>query len=152
MGKVEKIMKKPFLVKAAYFLYIILFLKDFIYSFLERGEGREKEGQKHQCEVASHVLPTGDLACNPGPKPPSTEQPDQCPCCRRATKPKSTDSEQHLPSPCAQSPAEPTGSQGGRQNTQQRGAAGLGDTAFPGKTPPSRGLNYPIAAPRAPSI
>ena len=25
----------------------------------------EKEGKKHQCVVASHVPPTGDLACNP---------------------------------------------------------------------------------------
>ena len=71
--------------------------------------------------------------------------------CGRTT-PKSTGSEQLLPSPCAQSPAGPTGSLGGRQNTQQRGAAGLGETAFPGKTRPSRGLNYFIAAPRAPSI
>ena len=46
----------------------------------------------------------------------------------------------------------PTGSLGLRQNTQQRGAAGLGKNAFPGKTQPSRGLNYPIAAPRDPSI
>ena len=34
------------------------------YLFLERGEGREKE-EKHQCVVASHTLPTGDLAHNP---------------------------------------------------------------------------------------
>ena len=40
------------------------FFKDFIYLFLERGEGRERE--KHQCVVASPVPPTGDLACNPG--------------------------------------------------------------------------------------
>ena len=43
-----------------------LFLKDFIYLFLERGEGREEEGEKHQCVVASCTPPTGDLACNPG--------------------------------------------------------------------------------------
>ena len=29
------------------------FFKDLIYLFLERGEGREKEGEKHQCVVAS---------------------------------------------------------------------------------------------------
>ena len=34
--------------------------------FLERREGREKEGEKHQCVVASCALPTGDLARNPG--------------------------------------------------------------------------------------
>ena len=38
--------------------------KDFIYLFLERGEGREEE--KHQYVVASHVAPIGDLAHNPG--------------------------------------------------------------------------------------
>ena len=30
------------------------------------GEGKEKEGEKHQCVVASHVPPTRELACNPG--------------------------------------------------------------------------------------
>ena len=42
------------------------FFKQLIYLFLERGEGREKEREKYQCVVASHVAPTGDLACNPG--------------------------------------------------------------------------------------
>ena len=31
------------------------FLKDYIYLFLDKGEGREKEGEEHQCVVASHV-------------------------------------------------------------------------------------------------
>ena len=39
--------------------------KDFIY-FLERGREGEREGEKHQCVVASHMPPTGDLAHNPG--------------------------------------------------------------------------------------
>ena len=34
--------------------------------FLESGEGKEEEGEKHQCVVASHAPPTGDLAQNPG--------------------------------------------------------------------------------------
>ena len=34
--------------------------------FLEREEGREKEGEKHQYVVASCMPPTGDLAHNPG--------------------------------------------------------------------------------------
>ena len=42
---------------------------------------------------------------------------------------------EHLPpSPCAQSPEGPTLPLGGRQNAQQRGAAGLGETAVPRKT------------------
>ena len=59
-------------LKTIYFKYLIfsfvffLFL-NFIYLFLERGEGREKDREEnHQCVVASHVPPTGDLACYPG--------------------------------------------------------------------------------------
>ena len=33
------------------------FFKDFIYLFLERGREGEREGEKHQCVVASHALP-----------------------------------------------------------------------------------------------
>ena len=43
-----------------------LFFKDFMFLFLERAEGKEKEREKHQCVVASCLPPTGDLACNPG--------------------------------------------------------------------------------------
>ena len=42
------------------------FFKDFIYLFLERGREGERKGEKHQCVVASHVAPTGDLVCDPG--------------------------------------------------------------------------------------
>ena len=49
-----------------------LFFKDFIYLFLERGEGREKDRErnidvqeKHQL-VDSHMPQTEDLACNQG--------------------------------------------------------------------------------------
>ena len=37
----------------------------FIY-FRERGREGEREGEKHQCVVASCMPPTGDLARNPG--------------------------------------------------------------------------------------
>ena len=37
----------------------------FVY-FLERRREGERERQKHQCVVASHAPPTGDLAFNPG--------------------------------------------------------------------------------------
>ena len=36
------------------------FLKDFIYLFLERGREGEKEEEKHQFVVASHMAPLGD--------------------------------------------------------------------------------------------
>ena len=44
------------------FSFHFYFFKDFIYLFLERG----RKGEKHQCVVASHTPPNGDLACNPG--------------------------------------------------------------------------------------
>ena len=49
-----------------YFLFQELSKKDFIYLFLERGREGEREGEKPQCVVASHIPPTGDLACSPG--------------------------------------------------------------------------------------
>ena len=42
-----------------------LFFKDFIYLFLERGEGRERGRETSMCGCPSHA-PPGDLACNPG--------------------------------------------------------------------------------------
>ena len=41
------------------------FLK-ILFIFRQRGREGEREGEKHQCVVASLVPPTGDLACNPG--------------------------------------------------------------------------------------
>ena len=43
-----------------FFIFIYLFFKDFVYFFSKREE------EKHQCVVASHMPPTGDLARNPG--------------------------------------------------------------------------------------
>ena len=57
-------MKGQYYVKF-FSIVFFLFFKDFIYVFLERREGIEKEREKHQCVVASHMAPTGDLACNP---------------------------------------------------------------------------------------
>ena len=37
----------------------------YLFIFRERREG-EREGEKHQCVVASHAPLTGDLARNPG--------------------------------------------------------------------------------------
>ena len=84
------------------------------------------------------VPPTGpQLRSTPTPQAHSCRsppQPDKLPGCQQGTTPKSTFSEQLLPSPSAQSPAGPTGSLGGRQNARQRGPAGLRETAVPGKT------------------
>ena len=43
---------------------IILFI--YLFTFRERGREEEREGEKHQCVVASCTPPTGDLAHNPG--------------------------------------------------------------------------------------
>ena len=64
----------------------------------------------------------------------SAMQPHKWPGCLLRTTPKSTGSEQLPPSHCSQSPAGPTRSLRGRQNAQQRGAAGLGEIPVPGKT------------------
>ena len=37
-----------------------------MYLFRERGREGEREGEKHQCVVASCAPCTGDLACTPG--------------------------------------------------------------------------------------
>ena len=50
--------------------FLLKHFKDFIYVFLERGEGREKEWERNinvweiHWSVASHTTPTGDLAHN----------------------------------------------------------------------------------------
>ena len=38
------------------------FFKDFVHLFLERGREEEREREKYQCVVASHMVPTEDLA------------------------------------------------------------------------------------------
>ena len=44
-----------------------MFFKRFYpFIFTEREREGEREGEKHQCEVASHAPPTRDLAHNPG--------------------------------------------------------------------------------------
>ena len=48
-------------------VYDHLFLKRFyLFNFRERGREGEREGEKHQCVIASHVPPTGDLGHNLG--------------------------------------------------------------------------------------
>ena len=47
-------------------MVLIYFLKIYLLIFSERGREGEREGEKHQCVVASHAPPTGDLAYNPG--------------------------------------------------------------------------------------
>ena len=50
-------------------MYYPVFKKDVLSLLLERGREGEREGEKHQCVVASCAPPTGDLACNPGMYP-----------------------------------------------------------------------------------
>ena len=60
----EDITKKTWIYNLKY--YYFFFVKILFILFLDRGEGRAKEGEKHQCVVASHTLPTGGLTHNPG--------------------------------------------------------------------------------------
>ena len=46
-----------------FFLFVFRF---YLFIFREKGREGEREGEKHQCVVASHVAPTGNLAYNPG--------------------------------------------------------------------------------------
>ena len=43
----------------------LFFLRFYSFIFRERGREGEREGEKHQCVVASYASPIGDLACNP---------------------------------------------------------------------------------------
>ena len=43
----------------------VFFLRFYLFIFRERGREGERAGEKHQCVIAPHVPPTGDLACNP---------------------------------------------------------------------------------------
>ena len=47
------------------FFSFFSFLKD-LFIFRERRKEGEREGEKHQCVVASCMPPTRDLVCNPG--------------------------------------------------------------------------------------
>ena len=47
-------------------MFLLYFLKILFIYVLERGREGEREGEKHQCVVASHAPHTGDLACNQG--------------------------------------------------------------------------------------
>ena len=42
------------------------FKRFYLFIFRDRGREEEREGEKHQCVVASCAPPTGDLAHNPG--------------------------------------------------------------------------------------
>ena len=44
----------------------LFFLRLYLFIFRERVREGEREGEKHQCVVASCMPSTGDLACNPG--------------------------------------------------------------------------------------
>ena len=48
---------------------MFVFLKKILFIFRERGKEGEREGEKHQCVVAPHAPPTGDLAHNTGMGP-----------------------------------------------------------------------------------
>ena len=67
----------PF-VKCPLFLCFVFFILNILFIFRERGWEGEREGEKHQCAVASHMPPTGGLACNPGMCPDWEWNPRPC--------------------------------------------------------------------------
>ena len=46
--------------------YIFIYWKFYFFTFREREREAEWKGEKHQCVVASHTSPPGDMAHNPG--------------------------------------------------------------------------------------
>ena len=50
----------------SFILFFFLLFKKMLFIFRERGREREREGEKHQCVVASQVPSTRDLAHHPG--------------------------------------------------------------------------------------
>ena len=61
----------------------------YLFIFKERGREEEREGEKHQCVVASQAPPTGDLAHNPGMCPDweSNQQPFDSQASTQSTEP-----------------------------------------------------------------
>ena len=49
-----------------FFLLRTFFKRFYLFIFRERGKEGRRGGEKHQCVVASHVPPTGDMAHNLG--------------------------------------------------------------------------------------
>ena len=47
-------------------LVTFFFERFYLFIFRERGKEGEREGEKRQCVVASHMAPTRDVARNPG--------------------------------------------------------------------------------------
>ena len=47
------------------FFYIYIYIRFYLFIFRERGSEGEKKGEKYQCVVACHMVPTGDLAHKP---------------------------------------------------------------------------------------
>ena len=45
---------------------LFFFLKILFIYFRQREREGEREEERHQCMLASHTSPTGDLTCNPG--------------------------------------------------------------------------------------
>ena len=45
---------------------LFIYLRFYLFIFRQRGREGEREGEKYQCVVASHMPSAKYLACNPG--------------------------------------------------------------------------------------
>ena len=67
--RVQKTFWLVFFFLIGEYFFNLIFKRFYLFIFRERGREGEREEEKHQCVAASHVDPTGDLACNPGMGP-----------------------------------------------------------------------------------
>ena len=72
--------------KGGFHVFFFFFFNLYLFIFRERGREGEREGEKHQCVVASRTPPTGDLAHNPGMCPDGNRTDDPL-VCRLALNP-----------------------------------------------------------------
>ena len=70
-------------------LYLFIFLGFHLFIFREGGREEEREGEKHQCVVASHAPSTGDLAHSTSTCPDweSNQQPFGSQACVQSSEP-----------------------------------------------------------------
>ena len=60
------VLLSPFISFCFLWINCVFFKRVYLFIFGEKGREGEREGEKHQCVVASHAPCAGDVARNPG--------------------------------------------------------------------------------------